>query len=39
MDRAYEDGTTRQLAVELSYQPVVSPKSNRRRPWTHDVQR
>ncbi len=36
MDRAYEDDATRRLAAELGYQPVVPPKSNRRRPWTYD---
>ena len=39
MDRAYEGNRTRRLAVELGYQPVVPPKSNRRRPWTYDAQR
>ena len=29
MDHAYEDDTTRRLAAELGYQPVVPPKSNR----------
>jgi hypothetical protein len=36
MDRADEDGATRRLAAKLGYQPVVPPKSNRRRPWTYD---
>ncbi len=36
MDRAYEDDATRRLAAQLGYQPVVPPKSNRRRPWTYD---
>ena len=31
MDRTYDDGT-RRLALELGYQPVVPPKSNRRDP-------
>jgi len=36
MDRAYEGDETRQLAVELGYVPVVSPKDNRRTPWGYD---
>ncbi len=39
MDRAYEDDATRRLAAELGYQPVVPPKSNRRRPWAYDRRR
>ena len=39
MDRAYEDDATRRLAGELGYQPVVPPKSNRRRPWSGDTVR
>lgn len=39
MDRADEGDRTRRLAVELGYEPVVPPKSNRRRPWTYDAQR
>ena len=39
MDRAYEGDRIRRLAVELGYEPVVPPKSNRRRPWTFDTQR
>ncbi len=26
-------------AAELGYEPVVPPKSNRRRPWAYDAQR
>jgi len=39
MDRAYDGDHTRRLAVELVYEPVVTPKSNRRQPWTYDVRR
>lgn len=39
MDRAFEGVRTRCLAVELAYEPVVQPKSNRRRPWAYDAQR
>ena len=36
MDRAYEGNETRQLALELGYEPVVPPKSNRLEPWEYD---
>ena len=36
MDRAYEDDATRRVALDLGYQPVVPPKSNRRRPHDYD---
>jgi len=36
MDRAYEGKVTRELAVSLGYHPVVSPKRNRREPWSYD---
>jgi transposase len=36
MDRAYEGDTTRQLAVDLGYLPVVPPKQNRLTPWAYD---
>lgn len=36
MDRAYEGGQTRQLALELGYIPVVPPKTNRLEPWEYD---
>ena len=39
MDRAYEDDATRRPAAELGYQPVVPPKSTRRRPWSYDTLR
>jgi len=35
-DRAYEDGGTRQLALELGYTPTIPPKSNRTKPWTYN---
>ena len=37
MDHAYEDDAPRRLALELGYQPVVSPRSNCRQP--HDYER
>lgn len=33
MDRAYEGDETRQLALDLGYEPVVPPKRNRLEPW------
>lgn len=36
MDRAYEGGQTRQLALKLGYIPVVPPKTNRLEPWEYD---
>ena len=39
MDRAYEGDRTRRLARELGYEPIVPPKSNRRRPWAYDARR
>lgn len=36
LDRAYEGDETRDLARQLSYQPVVPPKENRRQPWNYD---
>ena len=36
MDRAYEDDSTRQLALDLGFVPVVPPKSNRLAPWEYD---
>ena len=36
MDKAYEDNTTREIAVILGYTPVVPPKSNRVEPWEYD---
>ena len=36
MDRAYEGDETRQLVLELGFEPVVPPKSNRLHPWPYD---
>ena len=36
MDRAYEGDETRQLALDLGFEPVVPPKSNRKEPWEYD---
>ena len=36
MDKAYEGDETRQLAIDLNYEPVVPPKSNRKEPWEYD---
>lgn len=36
MDKAYEGNETRQLARELSFIPVVPPKSNHLEPWPYD---
>ena len=36
MDRAYEDGKTRELAVKQGFSPVVPPKKNRLDPWDYD---
>ncbi len=36
MDRAYEGNETRQLALDLGYNPVVPPKSNRLNPWLYN---
>ena len=38
MDRAYEGGETRALAIELGCTPVVPPKTNRKNPWDYDKQ-
>jgi transposase len=37
MDRAYEGNETRQLALELGFDPVVPPLKTRRDPWSYDV--
>jgi hypothetical protein len=36
MDRAYEGLDTRQLALDLGFDPVVPPKSIRIEPWEYD---
>ena len=36
MDRAYEGDATRQLVLQLGFEPVVPPNPNRRHPWTYD---
>ncbi len=36
MDRAYEGEETRQLVLDLGFEPVVPPKTNRKDPWDYD---
>ncbi len=36
MDRAYEGNETRQLALELGYEPVVPPLRTRADPWEYN---
>lgn len=36
MDRAYEGNETRQLALDLGFEPVVPPHPNRVEPWQYD---
>ena len=36
MDRAYEGDETRQLVLELGFEPIVPPHPNRRHPWPYD---
>ena len=36
MDRAYEGNETRQLALELGFEPVVPPLSTRVNTWEYD---
>ena len=36
MDKAHEDNATRQLALDLGFDPVVPPKNNRVDPWEYD---
>ena len=35
-DRAYEGDETRQLALDLGYQPHIPPKANRLQPWDYN---
>jgi transposase len=36
MDRAYEGNQTRQLVLELGFEPVVPPNPNRLHHWAYD---
>ena len=36
MDRAYEGDQTRQLVLQLGFEPVVPPNPNRLHPWAYD---
>ncbi len=36
MDRAYESNETRQLVLELGWEPVAPPNHNRIEPWNYD---
>lgn len=36
MDKAYEGDETRQLALDLGFDPVVPPKANRLEPWEYN---
>jgi transposase len=36
MDRAYEGDETRQLVLQLGFEPVVPPHPNRLHPWIYD---
>ena len=36
MDRAYEGNETRQLALELGYEPVLPPLRTRVDPWEYN---
>ena len=38
MDKAYEDAATRQLALQLNFEPVVPPRRHRVNPWKYDRQ-
>jgi transposase len=36
MDKGYEDDATRQLVKDKGFNPLVPPKSNRRKPWKYN---
>lgn len=36
MDRAYGGDQTRQLVLQLGFEPVVPPNPSRLRPWAYD---
>jgi transposase len=36
MDKAYEGDETRNLVVQLGYEPIVPPKSNRLEKWEYN---
>ena len=36
MDKGYEDDATRQLVKDKCFNPLVPPKSNRRKPWKYN---
>ena len=36
MDRAYEGAPMRQSVRNMGLEPVVPPKSNRKKPWEYD---
>ena len=36
MDRAYEDNTTLQLALDFGFIPVVPPRPQRLEPWSYN---
>ena len=38
MDRAYEGDETRQLVLDIGFDPVVPPKSNRLNKWEIDLE-
>ena len=38
MDKAYCGVATRRLAEECGLEPVVSPKSNAKKPWRYDAE-
>jgi len=39
MDRAYEGDSTRKLAEECGFIPIVPPKKNRVEPWIYDKEK